>query len=143
MAEDQKLGEEGTAQSGGGTGTETNEKAMSILAYILFFVPLLVGAHKTSEAVKYHTNQGTVLFIAAVISSVAFGIISAILTGILTGVLIATGGYGGVLVITTIFSIIWLVYVLGVTALIVIGIINAVNNRCKPLPLIGKITIIK
>jgi hypothetical protein len=32
---------------------------------------------------------------------------------------------------------------LAVTALCVIGIINAVNGNMKPLPLIGKFTIIK
>lgn len=119
-------------------GIEEN-KTICILAYILFFVPFLTEAYKTSEAVKFHTNQGTVLFLAALATSIGLGIISAVITGIL----VAAGGYGGILAITAFFSIIWLVYGLGVTALCVIGIINAVNGRQNPLPLIGKFRIIK
>ena len=31
---------------------------MAIIAYILFFVPLLTGDRKKSPFVKFHTNQG-------------------------------------------------------------------------------------
>ena len=54
-------------------------KTMAILAYILFFVPLLAGAHKTSPFVKFHTNQGTVLFLAAAVWGIAYSILSVIL----------------------------------------------------------------
>jgi uncharacterized membrane protein len=108
---------------------EDNTKTMSILAYILFFVPLLTGAYKQSEAVKFHTNQGTVLFITAAIYGVAYSILSMVL------IFIPYVGWA-LIAILGLCS-------LGIAALCIIGIINAVQGQCKPLPLIGKITIIK
>jgi uncharacterized membrane protein len=116
-----------------------NNKTMSILAYILFFIPLLTGAHKTSAFAKYHTNQGTVLFLFSLGISIIFGILSATITAIFT----ATYAWGALLAIASIFGIIWLIYGLCVAALCVVGIINAAQGRMKPLPLIGRITIIK
>jgi len=40
-------------------------KGMAIIAYILFFIPILTGDHKKSRFVMYHTNQGLVLFYSA------------------------------------------------------------------------------
>jgi uncharacterized membrane protein len=96
-------------------------KGMAVIAYILFFIPLLTGDHRKSPFVMYHTNQGLVLFLA---SSAAM-LVSSMLMIVLIG-----------LVLMPIFGIASL-------ALVVIGIINAVNGKMKPLPLIGKFTIIK
>lgn len=89
-----------------------NETVMAILAYlgILVIVPILVA--KDSEFVMYHANQGLVLFIAEIILF-AIGIIP------LLGWLISFLGYLGALVLA------------------IMGIINAVNKKKKPLPLIG------
>ncbi len=106
-----------------------NGKTMGILAYILFFIPLLTGAHKTSPFVRYHTNQGTVLAIAAIVYGVASSLLSSILLAISWRLWI----------IGSILGWISIVFVI----LCVVGIINAVNGRMKPLPLIGGITIIK
>ncbi|GHV62189.1 hypothetical protein AGMMS49587_08320 [Spirochaetia bacterium] len=118
---------------------EDNAKAMSILAYIIFFVPLLAGAYKTSAAVRFHTNQGTILFFANVLLAIVIGIISAILTG----VAVAAGGYGAIMTITAIVGVLWAVYGLGVMALYILGIVHAVKGELKPLPIIGGISIIK
>ena len=104
-------------------------KTMAILAYFLFFVPLLMGLHKTSPFVKYHTNQGTVLCIAAVAWGIAYSILSFILAFIPV--------LGWILIV-----------IIGLTGLIfplfiVLGIMNVVNAKMKPLPLIGGISIIK
>ena len=96
-------------------------KGMAIIAYILFFVPLLTGDYKKSPFVMYHTNQGTLLFIA----SVAGMVVSSILTVILIG-----------LVLMPLCGI-------AVLVLFIIGIINVLNGRMKPLPVIGRFTIIK
>jgi uncharacterized membrane protein len=96
-------------------------KGMAIVAYILFFVPLLTGDHNKSPFVKYHTNQGTILFIFAVGGWIVSSILMIILIGFLLGFVIS------------IASLVFLV----------IGIINVVNGRMKPLPVIGKFTIIK
>ena len=91
-------------------------KIMSVLAYIIFLIPLL--AAKDSKFARFHTNQGLVLFIIGIISSVV-----AVIP--LVGWIIAP--IGAILV----------------TVLAVIGIINALNGRAKELPVVGKFKILK
>ena len=121
----------------GNAGAGQNDKTMSILAYIFFFVPLIAGAYKTSPSVKFHTNQGTLLFIV----SAGYSIISIILNAVIK------------VNVITIFGIVrytplWLTAILGLLSLpliglCVLGIVNAVNDRMNPLPVIGNFTIIK
>ena len=125
----------GTAVSGEpvNTGTQNEEirqadpkdaednKGMAIVAYILFFVPLITGDHKKSPFVLYHTNQGTVLFIFAVGGAIVSSILSVIVIGVFLGFAV---------------SIASLVF-------FIIGVINAVKGQMKPLPMIGKFTVIK
>ncbi len=106
-----------------------DNKTMAILAYILFFIPLLTGAHKTSAFARYHTNQGTVLFIAAAIYGIIYGI--------LTAVLLFIPVIGWILIMLLGLASIFFL------ALCIVGIINAANGRMRPLPVIGKITVIK
>ncbi len=93
-------------------------KILSLFAYlgILFLIPLL--AAKDSKYARFHTNQGIVLFIVALIAGV-IGIIP---------------------IIGTIISAI-----LGIAILIlaIIGILNAVGGKAKELPVIGKYRILK
>ena len=91
-------------------------KAMGLLAYILFFIPLL--AAKESPFARYHANQGLVLFLCGLISSVLW--------------IIPILGW----IIAPILSIV-------ITVLAVIGIINALNGKAKELPIIGKFKILK
>lgn len=93
-------------------------KIMAVLAYILFFIPLL--AARESKFAMYHANQGLVLFLAAAIVNII----------------------GSIIPIIGWFIIIPLVN-LGILVLAIIGIINAANGDSKPLPLIGGINIIK
>ena len=81
---------------------------MAIVAYILFFVPLLTDA-KNDPFVKYHVKQGLVLFLAWVAVSVASMIIWML----------------------SILNI-------GLLVLLVLGILNAVHGKEEPLPLIGQ-----
>ena len=96
-------------------------KGMAIIAYLLFFVPLLTGDHKKSRFVMYHTNQGTVLFLFSVGGWIVSSILMLILIGFVLG------------------------FVVGIASLVflIIGIINVLNGKMKPLPLIGKFEIIK
>ena len=115
-----------------------DNKTMAILAYILFFIPLLTGAHKTSPFVKYHTNQGTVLCIA----TVAYSVVSAILRSIIrvpVRVLGVAAGYYTPVWLSTILMLLSIPFLV----LCILGIINAVNGKTQPLPVIGGITIIK
>ena len=91
-------------------------KAMGLLAYILFFIPLL--AAKDSPFARYHANQGLVLFLCGLISSVLW--------------IIPILGW----IIAPILSIV-------ITVLAVIGIINALNGKAKELPIIGKFKVLK
>jgi len=84
---------------------------MAIVAYILFFIPLLTDA-KNDPFVKYHIKQGFVLFIAGLIT----------------------------MVISWMPIIHWFSWLLniGLLVLFIIGVLNVVNGKEKPLPLIGQ-----
>jgi len=132
----------GTSMEAGATAPVTsgnqdgdNTKLMSILAYLLFFIPLLTGDHKRSTFVKYHTNQGLVLFIAIVAWSVAYGILVAIFSAIF----IAVGAWGLLAAINLLLGLVWFAPLI----FCILGIVNAVRGVMKPLPLIGGITILK
>lgn len=117
-----------------------DNKTMAILAYILFFIPLLTGGHRTSPFAKYHTNQGTVLFLASIAISIVFGILSAIITGVLS---ISVSTWGAALTMASILSFVWMIIGIAMLAFVVVGIINAANGRMRPLPIIGRFNIIK
>ena len=93
-------------------------KGYAVLAYIglLFLVPLL--AAKDSPYARFHTNQGLVLFLL----EVALNILLAI--PVLGWVLAPIG---------------WI----AVVVFAIMGIINAAQGECKPLPIIGEIELIK
>ncbi len=85
-------------------------KTMAILAYFVFFVPLIVEEAKKNKFAMYHTEQAIVLLIFNLIVNI-IGVV--------------TCGFGYILFIAVI------VYY-------IIGIINAVKGEAKPLPLIGQ-----
>lgn len=93
-------------------------KVMGILAYILFFVPLL--AARESRYAMYHANQGLILFLVALGVNIVGGIIP----------------FLGPLLIIPLGN-------LCVFVLMILGIINAANGKQAPLPLIGNFQIIK
>ena len=96
------------------TSPKSSDKntGMAIVAYFLFFVPLLTDA-KDDPFVKFHVKQSIVLLILVVISWFIW-IIPVI--GWLLGV-----------VMPIFILVLW-----------VIGIINAASGKEKPLPLIGQ-----
>jgi len=114
-------------------------KTMAILSYlyILFVIPLLTGAYKTSPFLKFHVNQGAVLGL--------IGVGYSILSMILSSVIKVRDVYWGAYVSYTpawLTGILWLLGI-PIAILTVMGIINAVNGRMQPLPVIGGVTIIK
>lgn len=88
---------------------------MAVVAYILFFVPLLTDA-KDDPFVKFHVKQGLVLLLAAVINWVA----SFILIWIPVIGWLLMGAIS-----------------IGLLVLWIMGILNAVQGEKKELPLIG------
>lgn len=107
-------------------------KAMAILAYFIFFLPLI--AAKESKFARYHSNQGLVLLIGFV----ALNIIKAILDSILVTIFYY-GGWG----IMWIFGIIFTLLSLGLSVLGIFGIVNAAQGKMEPMPIIGNITLIR
>ncbi|WP_108996063.1 DUF4870 domain-containing protein [Paenibacillus agaridevorans] len=96
----------------------SNNKVMAILAYILFFVPLLVA--KESKFAMYHANQGLILFL----SLVAVNIVSSLIP--IVGWLLI-GPLGN----------------LALFILAIMGIVNAAGGACKPIPILGGFRILK
>ena len=105
-------------------------KVMAVLAYlgILCVIPLITGSYRKSPLVKWHLNQGLVLFI----SWIAWLVASTMIVYFLREA-----------VLVTLFTFVRFAVWIGAFILVIIGIINAVRGRMKPLPLIGKIKILK
>lgn len=99
-----------TPKAGGSKNT-----TMAVIAYILFFVPLLTGDAKKDAFVKFHTKQGLVLFLLVVLLNVL----------------------GWIVPFYFWFMISWILS-LGTLVLLIIGISNALGGKQQPLPLIGK-----
>ena len=116
------------------------DKGMAMLAYVLFFIPLLTGDATRSPFVKFHTNQGTVLFIASAIYSLIMGIIQSIFWAVVVAAFVANPIMGilsfSITAILSVISAVPLIFV-------ILGIINAANGQMKKLPIIGDYTVIK
>jgi uncharacterized membrane protein len=96
-------------------------KVMGVLAYLglLFLVPLL--AAKESPFARYHTNQGLILFLTWIACFIVGSIIPFV-------------GWFLIIPLTS----------LCLFVLMILGIVNAAQGACKPLPVIGTLfTIIK
>jgi uncharacterized membrane protein len=98
--------------------SDPNAKLFSILAYlgILWIVGLL--AAKDDVFVKYHVNQGLLLFLLGVAGSIV-------------GIIPIIGAIVGAIVSVVCF------------VLMILGIVNAVKGEMKPLPFIGNFELIK
>ncbi len=98
----------GASHSEQGKGKNTG---MAVVAYILFFIPLLTDA-KNDPFVKYHVKQGLVLFIAwFVVAAVSW--------------------------LPMVFLFSWVLHI-GLFVLFILGIMNAIGGKETPLPLIGQ-----
>ncbi len=111
--------EEGTNTNSGG-GDVSQIRLFGILGYIfpiLFFLPLITDAKDNSFA-KYHANQQLILLLFYAVGYTAASILTVILIGLI------------LYPIVMIFGLVCMI----------LGIMNVVNDREKPLPLIGNIT---
>ena len=103
-------------------------KTMAGLAYILFFLPLIVC--KDSRFGRFHANQGLLLLIL----SVAGYIVISVLTTVLATITWRLFGF---------ISLLYSLYGFFILALAVYGLVNGLNGKVKELPLIGKYRIIR
>jgi uncharacterized membrane protein len=98
------------------TPSSTKNTTMAAIAYVLFFVPLLTDS-KDDPFVKFHVKQSILLVILSIIVSIFNSIIGRIpFIGWLIGLILG----------------------LGVFALWVIGIMNALNGKMTPVPVVGQ-----
>lgn len=106
-----------------------DSKILSLFAYLglLFLIPLL--AKPNSRYARFHTNQGIVLFLLDIVVGIVGGVLSALTFGLFPLFAIA--------------KLINALLGLGMLALTILGIVNAVTGKAKELPLIGKINILK
>jgi len=103
-------------------------KTMGILAYLIFFLPLI--ACPQSPFGKFHANQGLLVLILSVGGSIVLGILQAIVLAIFW-------------VLGILFTLIWIVFPILILVLVIMGMVSASKGEMKPLPIIGKFTIIK
>lgn len=104
-------------------------KSMAVLAYLGILVLIPYFSAKESPYARFHTNQGLVLCIAAILYSVACSIVNAIILAISWKLYFITSilGFAGITFLV----------------LAIMGIVNAVKGRVKELPLLGKYRIVK
>lgn len=91
-------------------------KVITILDYIGILWILGLFVEKDNPAVKFHTNQGLTLFLLEIVVSVA--------SVILAFIPFIGGLIGGLLGIACF-------------VFMILGIVNAAQGQCKPLPIIG------
>ena len=105
----------------------SDNKLMGILGYVFFLIPIITGDAKKSPFVKFHTNQGMILWAAGIAYSILFTIVSIIFSGILF----------------TILSLVLSIFALVIGVFGILGIINAAKGEKKELPLVGGFDLIK
>lgn len=112
-----------------------NNKVLAVLSYIGIFVLIPIFAGKNSPYARYHANQGLVLFLAEIIWWVFCSIINLAL-----GFLDIFGPLFWIIhsVVDGILGILSLAFL----ALVIYGIVNAVTGKAKPLPFLGRFTLL-
>lgn len=105
-------------------------KVMGILSYIGFLVLVPLLADKNNPFVRYHANQGLVLFLGEII----YAVVRSILVRVFWIISFWLGMMMNILL--SILSLIFIAYM-------IIGIVNVCNGKARELPLIGKIRLVK
>ncbi len=100
------------------TAGKDQDRLVSALAYLVFFLPLIVTPN--SKAGRFHANQGLVLLVFAVLVRVI-------------GLFLPIIGW----------FIIWPLGALTTFVLFIIGFFNGLGGKQAPLPLIGKYELIR
>ncbi|MEF2920529.1 MAG: hypothetical protein U0O22_08720 [Acutalibacteraceae bacterium] len=122
-----------------------DNRLLCILSYLGIFMLIPFFVRRDSRYVRFHCNQGLVLFIFSIILSIAKGIINGIIGSIfaqkatfLWFSFTTTNPFGSFLQ-----SIVNIVFAIPVITLIVVGIYNTIKGRVNELPIIGRIRLIK
>jgi len=120
----------------------TDGRAMAILSYIIPPIPYFV--EKNNKYVKYHARQGMDLLLVTIIYTIIYNVLASVIQvrtscGSLWGY--DLGNYCKITPwwVTLPLSLVGLC----ISAIAIIGIINAINGKAKVLPLIGKFKVFK
>lgn len=114
-----------TENNGNNNNKNDNKiKFACVAAYfwVLFFVPLIICPDDARG--RFHANQGLVLLLCLGVANAVISIVGLILPAFIKGVLYVAAELCGL-------------------ALTVIGVLNVCADKMSPLPVIGKINIIK
>jgi len=117
-------GSESSGNQGNSTGngqmTPENEKIMSVLCYISFLVIVPLLTSKDNPRVKFHIKQGLALFSISVVVWTLSSILS----------------FAFLYFIPFMFMLFPLIN-LGVIILAIVGIVNVLQDKQEPLPIVG------
>lgn len=103
-------------------------KTIAALAYLLFFLPLVVCPD--SKFGRFHANQALVMLITSIAGSIVVTVLTFVFALVLPFLTI----------VTTLLSIVLSV---AIFALFLYGLIFTLKGEARPLPVIGKFTILK
>jgi len=103
-------------------------KNISLVAYILFFVPLL--AVPASKFARFHANQGLIVFIIAIFCSIVQNVFWFMFRSSWNSFFFNP------------FALVIGVVQAALLGCMIYGIINALNGRAMELPIIGKFRIL-
>ncbi len=105
-------------------------KTFSYMAYIgpLFLVGLFSDI-RNDPTLRFHLNQGFVLFLCELVGLVLHSIVNAVL--------------GGIILLNLIPALLFFFVGLGSLVLSLIGIFNVASNKLNPLPFIGVINLLR
>lgn len=110
------------------------EKTLALESYLGLLVLAPIFGAKQSSFVRYHANQGLVLFLTSLALWILMTINSSIMIALYSS---------GIRIVFSILGILLTLASIGLFVLAIIGIVNAVKCRMKELPLIGKFKILK
>ncbi len=117
-----------------------NKKVTSIVSYCTIVGWLVAFLAGDKENAKFHLNQGLVLGIFGTGIQIVLGVVGGILDAIaqIDGIIgFVFGVFGGIVgVVSAVAGVL-------TSVLIVVGILNAVNDKEEKLPVIGGINLLK
>lgn len=110
--------------------SKSDVKSFSYLSYIGPFVFIgLFSDIRKDPVLRFHSNQGLVLFIAEVVCLIVHSIVDKLL--------------GWIPIISIIPAVLLIFIVLAAICMSLYGVYNVAANKLNPLPIIGSVSILK
>lgn len=113
-------------------------KVMAVLSYIGLLVFIPIFAAKNSKYAKFHASQGLNITIVSVLQFIVINFLAMIVRTVFYGSIV----FGPKGILLFLLSTINTVMAVVLFALAIYGIVNAVQGKCKKLPILGKFDIL-